>query len=169
VTDSPPPAATDRSGVSTDRLELPCPPETLVAAVRAGARLARMLERASGDLGLPHYRVLSAIADGEGRASRVAERLALGRPTVSAAVDALCRQGLLERNEAAGDQRAIDLRVTAAGTARLEEVESRLVRTLGDLCGRIPEGTALLEGLAALGPALDGAAGERLAGTRVSR
>src|SRR6059058_1194066 len=66
-------------------------------AVRVLARLSRLMERASGDLSLAHYRVLSAVADGDQRATRLAERLALGKPTISASVDALCRRGLLAR------------------------------------------------------------------------
>ncbi len=69
-----------------------------VDAVRALARATRVLERASGELSLAHYRVLSAIASGEKRASRVAERLAIGKPTVSAAVEALAQRGLLLRS-----------------------------------------------------------------------
>jgi DNA-binding MarR family transcriptional regulator len=53
----------------------------------------------SSELNMVHYRVLSAIASGEDRASRVAERLELGRPAISAAVDALCRAGYLVRGE----------------------------------------------------------------------
>ena len=79
---------------------------TDVAAVRAVARLARVLERASGDLSMAHYRVLAAVADGDERASRVAARLALGKPTISASVDALCRRGLLTREDVVHDQRA---------------------------------------------------------------
>ena len=91
---------------------------TDVAAVRAVARLARVLERASGDLSMAHYRVLAAVADGDERASRVAARLALGKPTISASVDALCRHGLLTREDVEHDQRATTLRLTDAGATR---------------------------------------------------
>ncbi len=62
-------------------------------AVRALARASRVLERASSELSLAHYRVLSAIASGDERGSRIAARLALGKPTVSAAVESLCQRG----------------------------------------------------------------------------
>src|SRR5579875_3572176 len=58
-------------------------------AVRALARASSVLERSSSELNLAHYRVLSAIASGQERASHVAARLALGRPAVSAAVESL--------------------------------------------------------------------------------
>jgi DNA-binding MarR family transcriptional regulator len=147
----------------------PAPPDQSVAAVRAAARLSRLMERAAGDLGLAHYRILAAVADGEGRASRVAERLALGRPTVSAAVESLCRQGYVERREAPGDLRAVDLRRTPSGAARLDDAESRLVAALHELCRRTPDGAALTAGLATLGPALDELAAQRLAHKRRER
>ena len=63
--------------------------------VLAVARLARFLERACTDLTLAQYRVLALVADGERHASRVATALALGKPTVSASVEALAERGLL--------------------------------------------------------------------------
>src|ERR1700753_1126039 len=95
-----------------------------VQAVRALARMARVLERSTGALTLAHYRVLSAVADGDERASLVAARLALGKPTVSAAVESLTKRGLLAREDAAEDRRAATLTLTPAGEAALAEVEA---------------------------------------------
>jgi DNA-binding MarR family transcriptional regulator len=136
---------------------------TSVEAVRSLARAARLIERASGDVGLAHYRVLSAIAAGEDRASRVAERFELGRPTVSAAVDALCRAGLIERAPVATDQRAVALQLTSKGKGALEEVEAEMARVLDELCRRLPGGAAdqALTTMAALGEALDARAAVR--------
>ena len=97
--------------------------------MRALARASRLLERASGDLSLAHYRVLAAVASGEERASRVAARLALGRPAISAAVDSLGQRGLLDRVEVEGDARAVALSVTAAGQRVLAQAEARDGRT----------------------------------------
>lgn len=137
---------------------------TAVEAVRSLARVARILEHACGELGLAHYRVLSAIAGGEDRASRVAERFELGRPTISAGVDALRRAGLIERTEVATDQRAFALRLTASGWETLERVETEMVRVLDDLCRRLPSAGSTEDAvavLAALGQALDARADER--------
>lgn len=130
-------------------------------AVRSLARTARLLEKASGDLGLAHYRVLSAIAAGEDRASRVAERFELGRPTISAAVDALCRAGLLERTVVETDQRAFALRLTDEGRDTLETVETAMVAVLDDLCGRLRSPATAATTIAALGGALDARGRER--------
>jgi DNA-binding MarR family transcriptional regulator len=140
--------------------------EDKVQAIRALARLARALERSSGDLNLAHYRVLSAIADGDERASRVADRLALGKPTVSAAVDSLCTRGLLSRADAADDRRAATLTLTAAGEAALAEVERVMIGRIDDLLDRTPDPARVVESLGQLGEALDQVAAERAAQPR---
>jgi DNA-binding MarR family transcriptional regulator len=124
-------------------------------AVRVLARLSRLMERASGDLSLPHYRVLAAIADGDERATRLAERLALGKPTISASVDALCRRGLLAREAVAGDHRASALRLTPAGDAALAGAESAMVQRLALLASQSPEAAEAVAALPALGTAID--------------
>lgn len=103
---------------------------------------------------MAQYRVLAAVASGDERASRVAERLGLGRPTISAAVEALCRDGFLQRTGSPGDQRAVDLSLTGAGRAELTRVEDRMAALLADVVDRGADpGTVPV--LAALGPSLD--------------
>jgi DNA-binding MarR family transcriptional regulator len=133
-----------------------------VEAVRALARASRILERASGELSLAHYRVLSAIASGDERASRIAARLALGKPTISASVDSLCQRGLLSRSGAT-DQRVAVLRLTDAGRALLEGVEAEMVSRIEALRARTPGGETLIESLVWLGQAIDETMAARLA------
>lgn len=140
--------------------------ETEVQAIRALARVARLLERSSGDLNLAHYRVLSAIADGDERASRVADRLALGKPTVSAAVESLTKRGLLLREDAADDRRAATLTLTPAGEAALAAVDREMLGYLDDLLARTPDPGQVLESLGQLGKALDEFVAERAARRR---
>jgi DNA-binding MarR family transcriptional regulator len=137
--------------------------EEKVQAIRALARLARALERSSGDLNLAHYRVLSAIADGDERASRVADRLTLGKPTVSAAVESLCKRGLLSREDAAEDRRAATLTLTPAGEAALAEVERGMIARIDEFLDRTPDAAQVVVSLGQLGEAIDEVAGERAA------
>jgi DNA-binding MarR family transcriptional regulator len=137
-----------------------------VEAIRALARATRVLERASGELSLAHYRVLSAIASGDERASRVANRLAIGKPTVSAAVDALAQRGLLARTEVEADQRVAALHLTAEGEAVLSRVEAEMIRRIEDLGDRTPNGAQLMESLAWLGTAIDSMQAQRAAERR---
>jgi DNA-binding MarR family transcriptional regulator len=141
--------------------------ESKVQAVRAMARLARALERSSGDLHLAHYRVLAAVADGDERASRVAERLALGKPTVSAAVESLCKRGLLAREVSGDDRRVATLSPTPAGEAALAEVEEVMVGRIDEILRRTEDPDAVVEALGQVGVALDEIAAERSAHRRV--
>ena len=143
--------------------------ESKVQAVRALARLARALERSSGDLNLAHYRVLAAVADGDERASRVAERLALGKPTVSAAVESLCKRGLLARAVADDDRRAATLSPTPAGEAALAEVEEVMVGRIDEILRRTDDPDAVVEALGQVGVALDEIAAERSAARAAKR
>jgi DNA-binding MarR family transcriptional regulator len=125
------------------------------------ARASRVLERASGELNLAHYRVLSAIASGEERASRVAARLALGKPAVSAAVDSLRLRGLVVRSDVASDHRAAGLFLTAEGQSLLARVEVEMSRAILDLARRTPDSQAVIKSLASLGQAIDEARSDR--------
>ncbi len=154
-------AANGDTGPGRGQTHGPTRGQTPVEAVRALARASRVLERASGELSLAHYRVLSAIASGDERASRVAARLAIGKPTVSASVDTLCRRGLLFRSEVEGDQRAASLRVTDEGAAVLGRVEAEMIRRIEDLCSRTPDGRQLMDSLVWLGAAIDETQAER--------
>ena len=137
--------------------------ENEVGAIRALARVARLLERSSGDLNLAHYRVLSAIAEGSERASRVADRLTLGKPTVSAAVESLTRRGLLRREDVAEDRRAAALTLTPAGEEALAAVDREMLGYLDELLGRTADPAQVLDSLGQLGTALDEIAAERAA------
>lgn len=136
---------------------------TAVAAVRALARASRLMERLSGDLNSAQYRVLSSIASGDERASRIAARLALGKPTISATVDSLVQRGLLTRSGADADQRVAVLRLTDAGRDVLDRVESDMIGRLTGLQARTPGGEQLLPSLVWLGRAIDELHAERQA------
>jgi DNA-binding MarR family transcriptional regulator len=138
--------------------------DSAAQAVRALARASRVLERASGELSLAHYRVLSAVAAGDERASRVAARLALGRPTISAAVDALGQRGLLIRVGAPADGRAATLSLTHEGRQVLARVEAEMVERLETLCARTPDRERVLESLTWLASAMDEARDARSTG-----
>jgi DNA-binding MarR family transcriptional regulator len=132
-----------------------------VAAVRAVVRTSRLLERACGDLSLAHYRVLAAVSAGEQRASRVAERLAVGKPTISASVDALCRRGLLIRESSAVDQRVVALRLTPEGETVLAGAERVMLARLDAVLAHVDDRRAVVSALNALIMGLDRLADER--------
>jgi len=129
--------------------------------VEALTRVARILERASGDLSLSHYRVLTMVSAGDGRASRLAGRLALGKPAISAAVESLVCRGLLVRSGSDTDRRAIQLEITTQGRAVLQAAESRMSAALADLLGHVPDTPSVLAALHDLSLALERRQAER--------
>jgi DNA-binding MarR family transcriptional regulator len=146
--------------------ESTAPESTAVEAVRALARVARLLERSTGELSLAQYRVLAAVGSGQERASRIAQRLALGKPAISAAVDALTQRGLLTRSGVVGDQRASALALTPEGASVLASVEATMTGQVSALVARRPHPERLLEALAELGLAVDDLMAELLADPR---
>lgn len=130
-------------------------------AVESLSRVARILERASGELSLSHYRVLTMVAAGDGRASRLAGRLALGKPAISAAVESLANRGLLVRSSGDPDRRATQLEITAEGRAVLSAAESAMAAALADLLGHASNAPRMLSSLQDLSRALDRRQAER--------
>ncbi len=116
--------------------------------------VARALEQACADLTLPQYRLLALIVSGEERASGLAGQLALARPTVSAAVETLVANGLLERTSVDGDRRAIRLTITPAGRAALRVAEQAMRERLDAFLADVPDPTVVNEALAQLAGAL---------------
>jgi DNA-binding MarR family transcriptional regulator len=138
----------------------------LGAAALVLARLARVLEHACTDLSLAQYRVLATVAAGGERATQLAERLALAKPTVTAVVDGLVARGLLRRDEVASDRRAARLTITPEGRRALAAAERTLASRLGELFARAEDPDRAAAALADLGAALDRLLAERLGGRR---
>lgn len=129
--------------------------DELRAAARTLALVARVLERAAGDLTLAQYRVLALVAAGDERASHLALRLAVGKPTVTAVVDGLAERGFLERLADPGDRRATRLVLTDSGREALDSAETEMARRVGALVDRADDREALLAGVAAMRSALE--------------
>src|SRR3546814_2277960 len=91
------------------------------SAVRAVARLGRVFEKRLADDGmsLPQFRVLSFLSEGEWAASKVADWLAVSRPSLTSLVDGLVDQGWVERKGSPTDRRCVLHHLTPAGRAQL--------------------------------------------------
>ncbi len=138
-------------------------PAATVDAVRALARASRLLERASGEVNLAHYRVLAAIASGDQRASRIAVKLALGKPTISASVEWLCKRGFLARGDVKGDQRAASLHLTVEGVRWLAAVETAMGSWVEEVCARTARPRQTMQALVSMGEAIEQVAAARFA------
>jgi DNA-binding MarR family transcriptional regulator len=124
------------------------------------ARLARLLERACGDsegpsLTLAQYRLLAMIGDGATKASQLAGKLALAKPTVSATVDTLVERGWVERTTAVDDRRVVQLSITSDGRKVLERADTAMRSRLDDVLAHVADVDAVRRALGALGDGLD--------------
>jgi DNA-binding MarR family transcriptional regulator len=135
--------------------------EPSIEAVRALARVSRVVERASDELSFADYRVLAQLSSGEERASRLAKRLALGKPAISASVESLSKRGLIVRSSVEGDNRAVALSLSEDGVELFERMEGRMARQLELLCERTPDGAAVMQALAWLGEVVEIAVAQR--------
>ena len=116
-----------------ETIETPSP--EFSAGVRTLARLARVAEQAcqSTGISLPQYRLLVAVSGCSQRASELAERVGVSRPTLTSLVDGLERNQLLLRKRVASDRRGIQLEPTAAGLEAVSRAEFALTDRLGGL------------------------------------
>jgi DNA-binding MarR family transcriptional regulator len=118
------------------------------------ASVARVLERACADVTLPQWRLLALVARGEERASALASRLALARPTVSATIDTLVERGLLERTAVDGDRRAVRLSLTELGRDAMEGAERGMRARLDELLTFVDDPVLVTNALAQIADAL---------------
>ena len=131
------------------------------------ARLARVLERACGELEPPltlaQYRLLAMIASGSDRASHLAGLLALAKPTVSATVDTLVERHLVERSTSRDDRRVTTLTVTVDGRGVLTSAEVSMRARLDGVLAHVDDPDAIARSFASLSAALDERRAERRA------
>jgi DNA-binding MarR family transcriptional regulator len=137
------------------------PSAELIDGVRALSRLSRIVERASDELSPADYRVMSAIASGEARASRLANRLLLGKPTISSSVESLSKRGLIVKSSVEGDNRAVALTLSDEGAELFGRMEARMTRQLELLAERTPDPARVLQSLSWLGAVIEDSMAKR--------
>ncbi|HEY1643545.1 MAG TPA: MarR family transcriptional regulator [Streptosporangiaceae bacterium] len=106
----------------------PPPPASPVTepqdAVLGILRLARALDSVDSGLSPQQYRILKLAGAGGERSARLAERLAVAKPTLTAIADSLVAAGLARREAEAGDRRVVRLHLTEAGLAAVERADA---------------------------------------------
>ncbi|MFP8881777.1 MAG: MarR family transcriptional regulator [Myxococcota bacterium] len=106
-----------------------------IPGIRLLARLARVAERACQESGisLPQYRLLVSISNRPQRASDLAVRVGVSRPTLTSLVDGLAQGNLLRRVPVPTDRRGIQLEATEEGRVAMGRAESVLSRRFLEL------------------------------------
>jgi len=129
--------------------------DPLGAAVWVLLRLGRLFERADVELTLPQYRLLRFVrADGESSA-RIAEKLSVRRPTLTAAADGLVAAGYLVRESDPQDRRVVRLCSTPSGRAVLDRTDTALRARLEPVIAQTSDPDRLLALLGEVGQIMD--------------
>ena len=108
----------------------------LARAVRTVAIVSRVFEQVCREFGvsLPQYRLLLFLRHGPKRAGELAARAAIKRPTLTAIVAGLEKEGRLTRIADEVDGRGVRIEITPQGRAALEEAEKQLGDVIRELC-----------------------------------
>jgi DNA-binding MarR family transcriptional regulator len=96
-------------------------------------RVSRVLDRIEAGVSPQQYRMLKLIGEGGERSARLADRLAVARPTLTATADSLVAAGLACREAEPGDRRVVRLRLTEAGQAAVARADVAYAEWFGGL------------------------------------
>jgi DNA-binding MarR family transcriptional regulator len=107
--------------------------DVTISALLAVLRVTRVLERIDAGISPQQYRMLKLIGQGGERSARLAEKLAVARPTLTATADSLVASGLACREAEPGDRRVVRLHLTEAGRAVVERADAAYAAWFGSL------------------------------------
>ena len=139
---------TDRGAVTVDV-------QSAQEAVLTVMRLFRALERIDTGLTPQQYRILKLAGAGGERSARLAERLAVAKPTLTATADGLVAAGYAQREAEPGDRRVVRLSLTPAGRTALDRADAAYADWLGPLLGATGDVAGVLETFRTLDAAMD--------------
>ena len=137
-----------------------------LGAVLTLMRLSRALERVDSGLSPQQYRILKLIGGSGERSARLAEKLAVARPTLTSIGDSLVAAGLATRQAEAGDRRVVRLCLTAAGQAAVEQADAVYASWFGEVLDHFGQREQILAALRLLDDAMTERRRARLAGQR---
>jgi DNA-binding MarR family transcriptional regulator len=126
-------------------------------------RLFRALERVDTDLTPQQYRILKLAGAGGERSAKLAERLAVAKPTLTATADGLVAAGYARRDTEPGDRRVVRLCLTAAGREAVDRADAAYTSWLDQLLAETGEPDQVWQALDALDRAMDEARRARCA------
>jgi DNA-binding MarR family transcriptional regulator len=137
--------------------------QAAAAAVLTVMRLFRALERVDTGLTPQQYRILKLAGAGGERSARLAELLAVAKPTLTATADGLVAAGYARRDAEPGDRRVVRLCLTAAGRDALDRADDAYARWLDQLLAETGQPDQVLRALDVLNQAMDEVRRARLA------
>jgi DNA-binding MarR family transcriptional regulator len=117
-------------------------------------RLSRDLECVDAGLTPSQYRIMKLAGAGGERSTRLAQRLAVAKPTLTATADGLVAAGYAVRAAEPGDRRVVRLSLTTAGREALDRADAAYSAWLGQLLEATGEPATVLDALGLLETAL---------------
>jgi long-chain acyl-CoA synthetase len=139
----------------------PTEPDDQLPLGRVLARLSRLVDNCLTEVGMSasQYRLLSFLSDerAAAAASRLADKMSVTRPTITALVDGLVAKGWVERQVADDDRRRVDHKVTDAGRQALAAADEAITLRLAECLTHLdqPELSTAVDGLRAWSTALE--------------
>ncbi len=118
-------------------------------------RLFRALERVDTDLTPQQYRILKLAGAGGERSAKLAERLAVAKPTLTATADGLVAAGYARRDAEPGDRRVVRLCLTESGRDAVDRADAAYGQWLDQLLAETGEPDRVLHALDVLNQAMD--------------
>jgi DNA-binding MarR family transcriptional regulator len=109
------------------------PDEAAVGGLLTLLRMSRVMERVDAGVSPQQYRMLKLIGAGGERSARLAEKLAVAKPTLTSTADSLVAAGLATRQAEPGDRRVVRLFLTDAGRAAIERADVAYAAWFGSL------------------------------------
>ncbi len=123
-------------------------------AILAILRLNRSLDCVDAGLTPAQYRIMKMASAGGERSTRLAQRLAVAKPTLTALADGLVAAGYASRAAEPGDRRVVRLTLTEAGRAALDRADRAYTAWLAGLLTATGEPATVLAALGQLDSAL---------------
>ena len=125
-----------------------------VGALLTVLRISRVMERIEAGVSPQQYRMLKLIGEGGERSARLAEKLAVARPTLTSTADSLVAAGLAYREAEPGDRRVVRLRLTQAGSAAVVRADEAYGAWFDGLLAYTGRRVEILADLDALGDSM---------------
>ncbi len=120
--------------------------DAAVGALLTVLRISRVMERIDAGVSPQQYRMLKLIGAGGERSARLAEKLAVARPTLTSTADSLVAAGLAIREAEEGDRRVVRLCLTPAGQGAVQRADEAYAGWFSSLLEHTGRGQEILAG-----------------------
>lgn len=128
--------------------------DEVTQAILVILRLNRGLDCVDAGLTPAQYRIMKLAGAGGERSTRLAQRLAVAKPTLTALADGLVAAGYASRTAEPGDRRVVRLTLTEAGQAALDRADAAYAAWLTGLLTATGQPATVLAALGQLDSAL---------------